>query len=100
MTLTTLAALVLTVCLVPILVIDNVLKPILIARGLTTPTLVILTGVIGGTIGYGLMGLFLGPIVLAVFYELVVAWVRLGSPKAADAPADSIAPAPTVRPVP
>jgi predicted PurR-regulated permease PerM len=34
--------------------------------------------VIGGTISYGLVGLFLGPIVLAVFYELVVAWVQLG----------------------
>jgi predicted PurR-regulated permease PerM len=100
MTMATVAALVLTICLVPILVIDNVLKPLLIARGLTTPALVILTGVIGGTIGYGLMGLFLGPIVLAVFYELVVAWVRLGSAKAADAPSDSVAPASSVRPVP
>ena len=100
MTMTTVEALVLTVLLVPILVIDNVLKPILIARGLTTPALVILTGVIGGTIGYGLMGLFLGPIVLAVFYELVVAWTRLGSAKVADAPLGSVAPAPSVRPVP
>jgi predicted PurR-regulated permease PerM len=105
MTMPTVAALALTICLVPILVIDNVLKPILIARGLTTPALVILTGVIGGTIGYGLMGLFLGPIVLAVFYELVVAWVRLGSSKVADAPpdsvtSDSVAPAPSVLSVP
>jgi predicted PurR-regulated permease PerM len=72
------SALVLTLVLVPVLVIDNVLKPILMARGLTTPLLVILTGVIGGTISYGLIGLFLGPIVLAVFYELVVAWVQIG----------------------
>lgn len=71
-------ALVLTLVLAPVMVIDNVLKPILMARGLTTPLLVILTGVIGGTISYGLIGLFLGPIVLAVFYELVVAWVQLG----------------------
>jgi predicted PurR-regulated permease PerM len=41
--------------------------------------LVILTGVIGGTITHGLIGLFLGPVVLAVFYELVVAWTRLGA---------------------
>jgi predicted PurR-regulated permease PerM len=41
--------------------------------------LVILTGVIGGTLTHGLVGLFLGPIVLAVFYELVVAWTRLGT---------------------
>lgn len=73
-------ALVLTLLLVPVMLIDNVLKPILMARGLTTPLLVILIGVIGGTITYGLMGLFLGPIVLAVFYELVVAWVKLGEP--------------------
>ena len=77
MTLSVGAALALTVVLVPVIVIDNVLKPILISRGLTTPMLVILIGVVGGTIGYGLMGLFLGPIVLAVFYELVVAWVHL-----------------------
>ena len=64
----------------PVLLIDNVLKPILMARGLTTPLLVILTGVIGGTISYGLVGLFLGPIVLAVFYELVVAWVQFDPP--------------------
>jgi len=37
---------------------------------------VILVGVIGGTLAYGLIGLFLGPIVLAVFYELLVAWVN------------------------
>ncbi len=71
-------ALVLTVLLVPILVIDNVLKPIVMARGLTTPMLVILTGVIGGTLTHGLVGLFLGPVVLSVFYELVVAWTMLG----------------------
>jgi predicted PurR-regulated permease PerM len=39
--------------------------------------LVILTGVIGGTLTHGLVGLFLGPVVLSVFYELVVAWTRL-----------------------
>jgi predicted PurR-regulated permease PerM len=73
------AALTLTLVLVPVMLLDNVLKPILMARGLTTPLLVILTGVIGGTISYGLVGLFVGPIVLAVFYELVVAWVQLGT---------------------
>lgn len=69
-------ALALTLLLVPIAVIDNVMKPILVSRGLSTPMLVILTGVIGGTISYGLIGLFLGPIVLSVFYDLIVAWVR------------------------
>ncbi len=60
-------SLVLTLLLVPVGLIDNVLKPILMARGLSTPMLVILTGVIGGTLTYGLVGLFLGPVVLSVF---------------------------------
>jgi predicted PurR-regulated permease PerM len=64
----------LTVTLIPIGLIDNILKPLLMSRGLTTPTLVIFVGVIGGTISYGLIGLFLGPIVLSVFYDLILAW--------------------------
>jgi predicted PurR-regulated permease PerM len=56
------------------MIVDNVLKPMLMARGLSTPMLVILIGVIGGTLSYGLLGLFLGPIVLSVFYELLRAW--------------------------
>ncbi len=72
-------ALILTLLLVPVALVDNVLKPILMARGLTTPMLVILTGVIGGTLTHGLVGLFLGPVVLSVFYELIVAWTRLGA---------------------
>ena len=71
-------SLVLTILLVPVGLIDNVLKPILMARGLSTPMLVILTGVIGGTLTHGLVGLFLGPVVLSVFYELVVAVVSVG----------------------
>jgi predicted PurR-regulated permease PerM len=46
------------------------------ARGLDTPTLIILIGVLGGTVSYGITGLFLGPIVLAVIWELLVAWTR------------------------
>jgi predicted PurR-regulated permease PerM len=86
-------ALILTLLLVPVALVDNVLKPILMARGLTTPMLVILTGVIGGTLTHGLVGLFLGPVVLSVFYELVVAWTQLGAtpgelPAADTCPAD------------
>lgn len=73
-------ALLLTLLLIPIAVIDNVLKPILMARGLSTPMLVILLGVIGGTVQYGLIGLFLGPILLGIFYELLVAWVKDETP--------------------
>ena len=69
-------ALLLTLLLIVIPVIDNVLKPILMARGLSTPMLVILLGVIGGTVTYGLIGLFLGPILLGIFYELLMAWMK------------------------
>ncbi len=73
-------ALILTLLLIVIPVIDNVLKPILMARGLSTPMLVILLGVIGGTVTYGLIGLFLGPILLGIFYELLMAWVKNETP--------------------
>ena len=70
-----LPALLLTLYLIPVSVADNILKPVLMGKGLSTPMLVILVGVIGGTISYGLIGLFLGPIVLAVFYDLLIFWV-------------------------
>jgi predicted PurR-regulated permease PerM len=63
---------------VPVNLLDNVLKPIVMGRGLKTPTLVILIGLLGGTLAYGITGLFLGPIVLAVIWELLVAWIREG----------------------
>lgn len=71
-----------TVYSAPLLLLDNVLRPILMARGLQTPMAVILAGVICGTLAGGLIGLFVGPVVLAVFYDLVVAWVAGGQPRA------------------
>ncbi len=68
-------ALVMTLALIVFTAMDNVLKPILMGRGLSTPTIVIFLGVVGGTFAYGLIGLFLGPIVLGVFYDLLVTWV-------------------------
>jgi predicted PurR-regulated permease PerM len=55
--------------------LDNVLRPILIRRGADLPVLLILVGVIGGLIAFGLVGIFIGPIVLAVLYTLIAAWV-------------------------
>ena len=69
-------ALLFTVLLLPASLADNVLKPIVMGRGLTTPALVILIGVIGGTLAHGIVGLFIGPIILAVGWELLTAWVR------------------------
>jgi len=71
-----------TAYLIPVALVDNVLKPLVMARGLRTPMLVILIGVLGGTLSHGLIGLFLGPVVLAVFYDLFTAWVKIGQPGA------------------
>ena len=72
----TTTALLFTAYMIPVNLLDNVLRPLVMGRGLQTPILVILIGVIGGTISYGIPGLFLGPIILAVIWELLVAWSR------------------------
>ncbi|HEY6983459.1 AI-2E family transporter [Reyranella sp.] len=77
---------------VPLLLLDNVLRPIVMARGLQTPMVVIVAGVICGTIVGGLIGLFVGPVVLAVFYDLVVAWLAAGRPAPAADPATATEP--------
>ena len=72
----TMTALLFTIYMIPVNLLDNILRPIVMGRGLDTPMLIILIGVIGGTISYGITGLFLGPIVLAVIWELLVVWIR------------------------
>ena len=68
------AALLITIYLLLVGIADNVLKPILMGRGLSTPVLVIFLGVMGGTLAHGIVGLFVGPILLAVAWELLMAW--------------------------
>lgn len=65
-----------TVYLVFVGLADNVLRPLVMGRGLTTPTLVILIGVLGGMLAHGIIGLFVGPIVLAAAWELMMVWMR------------------------
>jgi predicted PurR-regulated permease PerM len=60
--------------LIPVSLLDNILRPLVMARGLDALMLIILIGVLGGTVSYAITGLFLGPIVLAVIWELLVAW--------------------------
>ena len=55
--------------------LDNVIRPILIRRGADLPLLLIMAGVIGGLLGFGLVGLFVGPVVLAVTYTQLSAWI-------------------------
>lgn len=64
---------------------DNILRPYLIRMGADLPLLLIFAGVIGGLIGFGLVGLFVGPVVLAVTYRLVEEWVASDSAPAAEA---------------
>jgi len=55
--------------------IDNFIRPVLIKRGADLPLLLILVGVIGGLLAFGLLGLFLGPVVLAITYTLLQNWI-------------------------
>ena len=71
----TVAASLLLVWTVVVASLDNVLRPILIRRGADLPLLLIMAGVIGGLLGFGLVGLFVGPVILAVAYTLIGAWV-------------------------
>jgi len=59
---------------------DNVLKPLLLGRGAPVPIAVIFIGVIGGFISMGIIGLFVGAIVLSVGYKLFLAWIEGSAP--------------------
>lgn len=62
----------------PVLALDNIMRPILIRRGVELPLLLIIAGVIGGLISFGVVGLFIGPVVLAATYTLAKNWVAGG----------------------
>jgi predicted PurR-regulated permease PerM len=66
---------------VPVLVLDNIIKPILIKKGADLPLLLIFAGVIGGLLAFGVVGLFIGPVVLAVSHVLLKAWVSGEEPE-------------------
>lgn len=55
---------------------DNVIRPVLIRMGADLPMILILSGVIGGLIAFGMIGLFIGPVLLAVSWRLYDAWVQ------------------------
>ncbi|WP_063910588.1 AI-2E family transporter YdiK [Paraburkholderia monticola] len=75
--------------------LDNVLRPILIRRAVALPMVLILTGVLGGLIAMGPAGLFIGPVILAVTYHLLLAWIALPNrPSAQNDPAGPAGAAP------
>jgi len=63
---------------IPVLLLDNIIRPVLIKKGADLPLLLIFAGVIGGLIAFGVIGLFIGPVVLAVSHVLLKAWVSEG----------------------
>lgn len=67
--------------------VDNILRPMLIRRGVDLPLLLVFTGVIGGLVAFGLVGIFIGPVVLAVGHTLLEAWVAEGDRATPAAPA-------------
>ena len=55
--------------------LDNVIKPLLIGRGAGVPLWIIFIGVIGGILTLGIIGIFIGPLVMAVGYSIVIGWL-------------------------
>ena len=58
---------------------DNILKPMLLGRGVDAPMPVILIGALGGMVSSGFVGLFTGAVVLAVAYQIFMQWVAMQS---------------------
>jgi predicted PurR-regulated permease PerM len=61
---------------VPLTLLDNILKPILLGRGVKTPMAVIFIGAIGGLLSSGVIGLFIGAVILALGYDLFLLWLN------------------------
>jgi len=68
---------VLLIFTIPAATIDNFLRPLLIRKGVDLPLLLIFAGVIGGLVAFGVIGLFIGPVILAIAYTLLKAWVSV-----------------------
>jgi predicted PurR-regulated permease PerM len=67
---------VLLLCTLVVGTMDNFLRPYLLKKGADLPLLLIFAGVIGGLMAFGLIGIFIGPVVPAVAYTLTVAGVE------------------------
>lgn len=72
----TTSAIIFTIYIVAVSLLDNFLKPILLSKGLKTPTVVIFLGAIGGVLLHGIIGLFVGTVVLALTYQFYVQWLN------------------------
>ncbi|WP_322042029.1 AI-2E family transporter YdiK [Paraburkholderia sp. J67] len=70
------AAILLAVWSVMVVMLDNFVRPVLIRRGVNLSMLLILSGVLGGMFAFGIVGLFIGPVILAVSSTLLTAWIN------------------------
>ena len=61
--------------------VDNFLKPIIISRGSHLPFILVFLGVLGGVLTFGFIGVFLGPTLLAVGYQVLNEWMRRAKPE-------------------
>jgi len=68
-------AIIFTIYSVLVSMSDSFLKPILLGKGLKTPMLIILVGALGGMIFMGMLGLFIGPVILAIAHQLYTVWI-------------------------
>lgn len=58
-----------------ICILDNILRPMLIRIGIDLPALLILSGVIGGLLAFGMIGVFIGPVILVISYRMILSWM-------------------------
>ena len=78
----TVAAILLLIWSVAVAMLDSLLRPVLIRRGVNLSMLLILAGVLGGMFAFGIVGLFVGPVILAVASTLLEAWMNEPAPTA------------------
>jgi predicted PurR-regulated permease PerM len=78
-------ATVLLVWSVVVISLDNIVRPILMTKGANLPVLLMFSGVMGGLLAFGLIGIFVGPVVLAIVYTLLGAWIAAAPAPVADA---------------
>ncbi len=74
-TMSTTGAVILMIWLILVSPLDNILKPIFLGRGAPVPMLVVFLGAIGGFISFGIIGLFLGAVLLSLGYQLLQLWL-------------------------
>jgi predicted PurR-regulated permease PerM len=88
LTLETGTAIIFTAYMLPVCLVDNLLRPFIMGRGLITPMPVIFAGLIGGVLVHGIIGVFIGPVILAVAWRLLTSWIDAVEPATAASTAE------------